>query len=188
MCDQFHLDFDQEINHKLRGVSRTESLEIILSHNDVTFSDEQKRLMTNIKNEFYKEFLSTLSKDDLDSDVKDTLIQLKNIGYKLAIGSSSKNAKFILKNIGLLDFFEVISDGTNITHSKPHPEVFLTAAKWLEIEPKDCMVIEDAIAGLKAAKDGNMIAVGIGEAKDSDLADYRIETFSDLLETVKLAF
>lgn len=182
MCDQFHLSFNEEINHKLRGVSRLDSLEIILDHNEITFSDEQKTLMTDIKNGFYKEFLATLSEKDLDISIKDTLNQLKELGYKLSIGSSSRNAKFILKSIGLLDFFEVISDGTNIEESKPDPEVFLKAAKWMDLKPSECAVIEDAVAGLEAAKAGGMIAVGIGDAKDSELADYQIDNVKDLLE------
>jgi beta-phosphoglucomutase len=182
MCDQFHLSFNEQINHKLRGVSRLDSLEIILEHNDTTFSDEQKTLMTDIKNDYYKEFLSTLSKNDLDKNIKDTLYQLKKLGYKLSIGSSSRNAKLILKNIELLDFFEVISDGTNIKASKPDPEVFLKAAKWMGLNPNECAVVEDAVAGILAAKAGGMVAVGIGDAKSSSLADYKIDEAKDLLK------
>lgn len=185
MCEQFHLSFDDEINNELRGVSRTESLEIILKYNHVTYSNEQKLMMTDIKNEFYNVFLSDLSKDDLDQDIKDTLDKLKEMGYVLAIGSSSKNAKTILKQIEMLDYFDVISDGTNIKHSKPDPEVFLKAAKWMKIEPKNCAVVEDATAGLRAAKAGHMIAIGIGEAKDSEYADYKLENFKDILDIVK---
>ena len=185
MCDQFRLSFNKELNHQLRGVSRSESLEIILEHNNVAFSTEQKHMMTNIKNDFYKEFLSSLSSDDLDKDVKKVLQELKASGYKLAIGSSSRNAKYILENIGLLDFFDAISDGTNIEKSKPNPEVFIKAAQWLGLKNESCVVIEDAVSGLEAAKACGMIAIGIGEAKESDLADYKLNEFTDLLEIVK---
>lgn len=185
MCDQFRLSFDQELNHQLRGVSRKESLEIILDFNDAKYSEEQKKLMTDIKNDFYKEFLSSLSTNDLDEDINKVLHELKSLGYKLAIGSSSKNAKHILKNIGLLDFFDAISDGTNITKSKPNPEVFIKAANWLNLKNDECVVIEDAVAGLEAAKACHMIAIGIGDAKDSDLADYKLNEFKDLINIIK---
>lgn len=181
MCDMHQLDFDETLNHRLRGVSRMESLNIILEHNHQNFSDEIKEKMTHEKNEMYKSFLSELKPSDLDDAVKHTLITLKNRGYKMAIGSSSRNAKYILENIGLLGFFDAISDGTNIEKSKPDPEVFLKAASWLKLEPKECAVVEDAVAGLIAAKTGGMVSIGIGDAKDSSNADYSIETFKDLL-------
>ncbi len=183
MCERYDLDFNETINHKLRGVSRKQSLDIILDHNDKLISDGQKKEMTDIKNDIYQSYLSKLSIDDLDDDVKDTLDQLKKSGYKLAIGSSSKNAKYILRQIGLIDFFQIISDGTNISKSKPHPEVFLNASIGLNLEPKDCIVIEDAVSGIKAAKAAQMIAVAIGDAKQSELADYKI---NNVLEIIKI--
>lgn len=184
MCDQFRLSFDKELNQQLRGVSRTKSLEIILKHNQKDFSEDQKKLMTDIKNNFYKEFLSNLSSDDLDEDVKKTISALKNKGHKLAIGSSSRNAKFILKKIGLLDVFDTISDGTNIEKSKPNPEVFIKAAQGLGLKNEACIVIEDAVAGLEAAKTCGMIAIGYNDAKDSELSDYKLDKFSDLVDLI----
>lgn len=181
MCETYGLKFDETLNHRLRGVSRMESLEIILEHNQQVFPNAEKSKMTNLKNEIYKTSLQQLKPSDVAKEVLDTLLELKKRGYKLAIGSSSKNAKFILKQIGLDNLFDVISDGTNIEKSKPDPEVFLKAAKWLHLEPKDCAVIEDAIAGLMAAKSGNMVSIGIGDAKDSEFADFSLHTFKDLL-------
>ena len=185
MASQYHLSFDEMLNHKLRGISRMESLNTIIEYNKASFSYEQKEKMADIKNTYYQFFLDELTENDLDKEIKDTLDELKSMGYKLAIGSSSRNAKRILKNIGLIDFFDAISDGTNIEKSKPNPEVFLKAAEKLSLEPKTCCVIEDAEAGLEAAKLAGMIAIGYGSAKGSELADIELNRFSDLIDIVK---
>lgn len=185
VCDMYQLEFDTLLNNQLRGVSRMESLDIILSYNKKVFSSELKDHIANLKNEFYKTYLSELTQNDLDIDTKKTLQVLKDRGYKLAIGSSSRNAKFILINIGLLDFFDVISDGTNISKSKPDPEVFIKAATWLNLQYDECAVVEDAVAGLEAAKSGGMIAIGMGDAAYHKLADYSLNFFSDLLSIFK---
>lgn len=185
MASQYHLSFDEMLNHKLRGISRMDSLNTIIEYNNASFSYEQKEKMADIKNTYYQSFLDELTENDLDKEIKDTLVELKSMGYKLAIGSSSRNAKRILKNIGLIDFFDAISDGTNIEKSKPDPEVFLKAAEKLSLEPRTCCVIEDAEAGLEAAKHAGMIAIGYGSAKGSELADIELNTFSDLIEIVK---
>jgi beta-phosphoglucomutase len=185
MASQFHLSFDEMLNHKLRGVSRMDSLNTIIDYNKASFSYEQKEMMADIKNTYYQSFLDELTEEDLDKEIKDTLDELKARGFKLAIGSSSKNAKRILKNIGLIDFFDGISDGTNIKNSKPDPEVFLKASERLGLEPESCCVIEDAEAGIEAAKNAGMIAIGYGSAKDSELTDIKLETFSDLINIVK---
>ena len=104
----------------------------------------------------------------------------KAAGIKIAIGSSSKNTKFILKRVGLDDVFDAVSDGTNITKSKPDPEVFLKAAEYIALAPEDCLVVEDAVAGIEAAKRGGMKAAGIGDAAFCEKTDYPITTFADL--------
>ena len=118
---------------------------------------------------------------DVTEDVRRTLAELHNRGYKLALGSSSKNAKFILEKVQLLDAFDAISDGTNITKSKPDPEVFLRAAEFLGEKPEDCYVVEDAYAGIDAAKSAGMQAVGIGIAAGYAAADVKIQSFGELL-------
>jgi beta-phosphoglucomutase len=185
MACQFHLSFDEMLNHKLRGVSRMDSLNTIIDYNKASFSYEQKEMMADIKNTYYQSFLDELTEDDLDKEIKDTLDELKAKGFKLAIGSSSRNAKRILKNIGLMDFFDAISDGTNIEKSKPDPEVFLKAAERLGLNPESCCVIEDADSGIQAAKNAGMLAIGYGSAKDSEQTDVKLETFSDLLDIIK---
>ena len=119
---------------------------------------------------------------DVAEDVRNTLDELKARGHKLAIGSSSKNTKFILAQVGLEGFFDAISDGTNITRSKPDPEVFLKAAEFLGEKPENCIVVEDAFAGIDAAKAAGMTGVGIGDASGYEKADVRIQNFTQLLD------
>ena len=119
MADKYRIYFDETINNRLRGVGRMESLEIILERADRNYSRSQKEEMAEEKNEIYKKLLNKMTPADLSDEVRDTLQELRKRGYLLAIGSSSKNTKFILERIGLKDFFDAISDGTNITRSKP---------------------------------------------------------------------
>ena len=118
---------------------------------------------------------------DVTEDVRRTLAELHNRGYKLALGSSSKNAKFILEKVQLLDAFDAISDGTNITKSKPDPEVFLKAAEMLGEKPENCLVVEDALAGIDAAYAGDFQSAGIGDAAGHSQVTYPIQAFKDLL-------
>lgn len=185
MADEIGVYFDERINERLRGVSRMASLDIILeNYHGKTLGQKEKEKLAEKKNEIYKKLLETMRPEDVAKEVRDTLQILREKGYLLAIGSSSKNAKFILKKVELLDVFDAISDGTNITRSKPDPEVFVKAAEFLEVEPKDCMVVEDAYAGIDAAKDGGMYAAGIGGAATYEKTDISLETFADLLKYV----
>lgn len=182
MADKAGIYFDETINNRLRGVSRAESLEIILERYEGTMSEEEKLAMMEEKNNTYRELLALMTPSDVAAEVRETLKKLQEAGFRLAIGSSSKNAKFILERVGLTDAFDAISDGTNITHSKPDPEVFVKAAEFLGIEPGECVVVEDAYAGIDAAKAADMEAVGIGDAAGYEKADYKIQDFSELLE------
>ncbi len=186
MADGMGIYFDEQINNRLRGVSRMESLEIILErYEGEPLSDEKKAQLAEEKNEIYRKLLETMTPADVTDEVRDTLKELRNRGYKLSIGSSSKNAKFILSKVELTDYFDAISDGTNITRSKPDPEVFIKAAEFLGEKAEDCLVVEDAFAGVDAAKAGNMQAAGIGDAFTYEKTDYPIHTFSDLLEIAR---
>lgn len=184
VADELGIYFDEEINNRLRGVSRMESFEIILEKYDGSMSDEEKVLYTAKKNEIYKELLKNMTVDDLAAEVKETLEELRKMGLKLAIGSSSKNAVFILTQLGLGTFFDAISDGNNIEKSKPDPEVFLKAAQMAAEQPQNCLVVEDAKAGLMAAVAGNMDCAGIADASGCELATYSLTQFSDLLKIV----
>lgn len=185
MADELGVYFDETINHRLRGVSRMDSLEIILErYEGPDLSLREKEKLAEKKNEVYRTLLESMTPNDVTKEVRDTLTKLREKGYKLAIGSSSKNAKFILEKVELKDAFDAISDGNNITKSKPDPEVFLKAAEYLGLPPKACMVVEDAEAGIEAAKKGGMYAAGIGEAAKSINADESLKTFSELVYIV----
>ncbi len=161
LADREGIFFDREINERLRGVSRMESLSIILERAEKEYTEDQKVEMATFKNDFYRESLRELTPDHVFAGVQEFLEFLTGNGIKIAIGSSSRNAKFILKQIGMFDTFEAISDGTNITNSKPDPEVFLMAADMLGVAPEKCLVVEDAEAGIDAAKAGNMDSLGV---------------------------
>ena len=182
LADRLGIYFDETINNRLRGVSRMACLEIILERSDKTYSQSEKERFCEEKNTEFRKLLSAMSTADLSDEVRETLLELRKRGYKLAIGSSSKNTKFILGRIGRGDFFDAVSDGTDITRSKPDPEVFLIAAQRLGLEPKDCLVVEDALAGIQAAKAGGMDAAALhGDAENCGLEDHDLGTFSDLL-------
>lgn len=182
IADEMGIYFDETINNRLRGVSRMESLEIILEnyHGD-PLSDEEKTALAEKKNDFYRKLLREMSPDSLDPEVKTTLQLLRERGFKLAVGSSSKNARTILAHVQLTEAFDAISDGTNITHSKPDPEVFQKAAQFLGLDAENCAVIEDAFAGIDAACTAGMVSVGIGDASGYGKSTYHIQKFSELL-------
>lgn len=182
IADELGIYFDEEINNRLRGVSRMESFEIILERYEGTMSLEDKVVYTTRKNEAYKELLKNMSPADLSPEVKETLDGLRAKGLKLAIGSSSKNAGFILERLGLDGYFDAVSDGNNITRSKPDPEVFVKAAQLVGEASGDCLVVEDAKAGLEAAIGGGMDCAAMGDAVASGLATYDLTEFSGLLK------
>ena len=185
VADKLGIYFDEVINNRLRGVSRMESFEIILERYDGTMSEEDKVKYTTEKNDIYKELLKNMSPADLSSEVKETLDALRAKGLKLAIGSSSKNTPTILKQLGLGDYFDAVSDGNNITKSKPDPEVFVKASQFVDVPADQCLVVEDAKAGLEAAIAGGMDCAAIGDAVKSGLGTYNLTTFSDLLKVVE---
>ena len=184
MADGLGVYFDRKINNRLRGVSRMASLEIVLENYRGTLSSAEKEALADQKNELYKKLLAQMSPADLSGEVRDTLEELRRRGYLLAIGSSSKNAPFILRQIGLEGFFDAVSDGNNITRSKPDPEVFLKAAAFLGLSPSVCAVVEDAVAGIDAANAGGFLSIGIGDAAGYSRTDRPIRALSELLQMV----
>lgn len=181
MAEKEGLTFDKSINNQLRGISRMASLDIILKTASKQYTKKEKKALTDYKNDVYKTLLKQLSKKDILDDIMNIIDTLKTNQILIGIGSSSKNAMTILKNIGLADRFDAVCDGTHITKSKPHPEVFLKAAKYLNVAPKFCAVVEDAISGIEAAKRAGMITFATGFASSSSIKDYDI---SDLLNIV----
>ncbi len=185
MADEMGIYFDREINNRLRGVSRMESLDIILErYSGPALSAEEKDALAAKKNEIYRGLLSQMTTADLPVEVKETLDGLRAKGLKLAIGSSSKNAPMILNRIGLGDYFDAISDGNNITRSKPDPEVFLKAAEFLSLTPADCLVVEDAVAGAEAGHSGGFTVACVGDASEAKAGDHNMASIRELLDLV----
>lgn len=184
VADRLEIAFDERVNNRLRGVSRMESLNIILETAGRAYSEEEKQRLAEEKNRIYREYLRQMGPEDLTPGALDTLKELRRRGLSLAVGSSSRNAPFILDQIGLATYFDAVADGNQIRRSKPDPEVFLLAAEKLNIAPNQCMVVEDAAAGIQAAKQGGFFAVGIGEASADPRADASILTLPELLRFV----
>lgn len=170
MADEEGIYFDEIINNRLRGVSRMESLDIILERADKTYSDDEKTAMAERKNEYYKSYIKKLTPNDILPGVMDNLNELINHNIKIAIGSSSKNTPIILERIGLSEYFDAVSDGNNITNSKPDPEVFIKAAEMLGVAPKNCMIVEDADSGILAGKRAGMKTLAVNGAKGADIS------------------
>ena len=185
LADEIGAKFDESNGDRIRGVSRMESLEIVLEgYNGPAFSQEEKVAMATKKNDLYRSYLMTMTTADLSDEVRDTLNALRAKGLKLAIGSSSKNTPLILDRIGLGTFFDAISDGNNISRSKPDPQVFLMAADMLKLDPKNCLVVEDAEAGIQAAISGGFDSAALGPAALCGKATYNMKSFKDLLDLV----
>lgn len=178
----------EEQNEQLKGVSRVESLNRILAWANYSATEEQISAWLIEKNENYLELISTMNPSEILPGVVDFLGQLKKAGYKIALGSASKNAEIILAKTGLTEWFDLIVDGNMVTKSKPDPEVFLKGAMGLGVEPAACIVFEDAQAGIEAAKAGNMRAIGIGEAEMLGQADKVIPTFVGVQASELLQF
>lgn len=180
-ADKIGVYFDREINNRLRGVSRMDCVDIILEKSDKRYTAEEKLAFATEKNAAYVASLSDLTSADADPDVVATLKELRARGIKTAIGSSSRNARLILSRLGLTELFDAISDGNNISRSKPDPEVFLKAASFLGLEPTDCLVVEDAFSGIDAGVAGGFDTAAIGDAAKYDKPLYKLTKLSDLL-------
>lgn len=173
--------FTREDNNRQRGVSRMESLEILLEKSDQSFTEEEKQRLAEEKNQLYRELLKNLNTVDLPEEVKLTLHTLKKMGIRLAVGSSSKNTGMILDRLGLGTFFDAVIDGNCIRESKPAPEVFLKAAEAIGLSPSECLVVEDAVSGIEAGCAGGFDTVGIGEAMTCPRTTYPISEFTQIL-------
>lgn len=180
LADRLGIPFDEEINRRLLGISRMDSLEIILKQGPRQYTMAEKEALAAEKNETYRAFLQGMTPADVAPEVRHALLTLHAAGWKLAVGSSSRNAALILKKTALTELFDAIVDGNAITRAKPDPEVFLRAAAALGLPPESCLVIEDAEAGLRAAIAGGMMPIAIGAAAESPLAKRRIRSLAEL--------
>ena len=168
-------DIDEEFNETLKGISRMDSLNEILKKGNLEISLEEKLKYAEIKNSWYLELVNQMTEKDILPGVKEFLKGSRNAGIKIALGSASKNATLILGKIGIFSFFDAIIDGNHVSKSKPDPEVFLKGAEALKVNAKNCIVFEDAFAGVQAAKAAHMKAVGIGDNQVLTNADFVIK-------------
>ena len=181
LSDEEGIYFDREINQRLRGVSRMESLEIVLERAQKEYSNEEKIEMATRKNNYYVEKIKSLTKSAILDGALEFIDMAKSSGLKVAIGSSSKNTMAILKQVECDGIFDAIADGNDIKNSKPAPDVFLVAAEKLGLYPKDCMVVEDAYAGVDAAISAGMDVLAVGYASTYERATYSSKSLGELI-------
>ena len=165
LADQLGIRFTEEDNERLKGVSRMASLEIILEIGNRKPDDNRKLEYATLKNNWYVEFISKMTPDEILPGSIDFIKELRNANIRIAVGSASKNTPMILERVGILELFDAVADGNNIGKAKPDPEVFLKAAEMVGTDPVNCVVFEDAVAGVQAALNAGMMCIGIGSAK-----------------------
>lgn len=182
LADRLGLPFNEEINRQLRGVSRMESLEILLRGSERKFTFQEKAALAEEKNRRYRQLLMGLTQADVSPPVRQTLRELRARGYRQAVASSSRNTPLILQRVGLDTWFDAVIDGNQITRSKPDPEVFLRAAQALGFPPARCLVVEDADAGIEAALRGGFPCAGIGPAARNPNVTRPLSSLSQLLQ------
>lgn len=180
LADELGFVFTEQDNERLKGVSRVRSLEILLEVGNMDFDEDIKLKLMEKKNNWYVEYISKMDESELLPGVKQFILDLKEKGIKTAIGSASKNTPMILKNVGIYDLFDAIVDGNSVSKAKPDPEVFLKGAELLQVSPKDCLVFEDAFAGLEAAKNAGMKCIGVGKKQILYIADSVISGFDNI--------
>jgi beta-phosphoglucomutase len=185
LAESLGFDFTEEQNELLKGVSRVRSLEILLDIGQVKLSQEEKDKYLHEKNEQYLKYIAKMDTSEILPGIAELLQYLKDENIPFALGSASKNARLILENLKLLESFDAIVDGNDVSTAKPDPEVFLIAAERLGKDPEDCVVIEDAAAGIKAANAAGMVSVAIGDPKVLKGANHNLKSTEEL--TVDLA-
>jgi len=180
LADELGIGFTEEQNEQFKGVSRKRCLEILLEMGGLAVSEEQFNAWLEEKNKDYLEYIEKMDASEILPDVPKVLSYLKQHNVPMALGSASKNAVPILNKVGLISYFNTIVDGTHVTKAKPDPEVFLIAAKDLGLKPKDCIVFEDALAGIEAANTAGMISIGIGDKNTLTQARYNFNDFTEI--------
>jgi len=180
LADHLGFEFTHDHNELFKGVSRKKCLEILLDIGDIKSSPKQFDSWMTEKNLDYLEYIEKMDNSEILPDVPRVLDYLKSRNLPIALGSASKNARPILEKVKLIQYFDAIVDGNNVTKAKPDPQVFLYAAKELSVEPSGCIVFEDAIAGVQAANNAEMISIGIGDAEVLSEADYNFKNFKEI--------
>jgi beta-phosphoglucomutase len=182
LANSLGFDFDKKFNETLKGVSRIDSLKSILKLGGVEKTAAEIQELAVIKNDWYIELLKDLKQDDALPNVRNLLTDLKAKGYKIALGSASKNAVPVLTYLNMMHFFEVIIDGTKTTKGKPDPQVFLMGAEALGVKPEETVVFEDAVSGVQAALNGGFTAVGCGSPEVLGHAHYVVAGLHEITE------
>ncbi|MDW5287997.1 beta-phosphoglucomutase [Formosa sp. PL04] len=180
LANSLGFDFTETQNEQLKGVSRVESLKKILNWGNTTVTDEKFQELMTLKNTEYLEFINKMDDSEILPDVPRVLDYLKDNRQGVSLGSASKNARVILEKVHILSKFDAIVDGNDVSKAKPDPEVFLNAAKEINIKPEDCIVFEDSVAGVQAANTANMISIGIGSKDVLHEADYIFNDFTEI--------
>lgn len=172
LADQLKINFTREDNERLKGVSRVASLKIILELGHLTPDKKTREEYASLKNKWYIDYISKMTREEILPGSLEFINELKNYGIKVALGSASKNTPLILERVGMDRLFDAVADGNIVHKAKPDPEVFITAAKMINVDPVFCVVFEDAVAGIQAAHNAGMICVGIGSVEVLREADY----------------
>jgi len=180
LANELGFEFTEEQNEMFKGVSRKRCLDILLDIGGIEATQDQFDTWMIEKNEDYLEYIEKMDETEILPDVKKVLSFLKKNNIPMALGSASKNAKPILQKVGLLPYFEAIVDGNNVTKAKPDPEVFMLAAEQISVKSEDCIVFEDAVAGIEAANKAKMISIGIGDSSILSEAQYNFEDFTQI--------
>ena len=180
LANDLGFDLSEEENEKLKGISRMESLEIILEIGGVKLSDDEKLERAAVKNTRYLELCMQMTPDDTLPGVRRFLDELESASIKTGLGSASKNARPILEKVGILDYFDAIVDGNDVTNAKPDPEVFLMASQLVGKPAKGSIVFEDSVAGIQAANVAGMISIGIGDKTILHEAQYNFNDFTEI--------
>jgi beta-phosphoglucomutase len=180
LAEELNINFNEKDNERLKGVSRMKSLDIILEIGNITLKESEKLEFADKKNKWYREYILKMEENEILPGVKTFLNQLKQNNLKIAIGSASKNALTILQRLNLIDIFDSIIDGNKVSKAKPDPEVFIKAAQEIHVKPEECVVFEDSIAGIQAAKIGKMKTIGVGNHQTLKEADKIINGFKNI--------
>ncbi|WP_427136886.1 beta-phosphoglucomutase [Psychrobacillus psychrodurans] len=182
LAEGINISFDKQFNERLKGISRMESLELILQLDTslLKLDNEKKVKLANKKNEYYLELAESINKKDVLPGIEDLLKHIKKQNIKIALGSASENAKNVVKKLGLSSYFDYIVDASKVKKGKPNPETFIIAADYFGIPYKECIGIEDAAAGIEAINKANMFSVGVGSVENLSQANYLVEDTSKL--------
>ncbi|MGI2328103.1 beta-phosphoglucomutase [Planococcus sp. YIM B11945] len=180
LADELEIPFDEAFNETLKGISRMDSLNLILENGNKKseYSLSEKEELADRKNSHYQELLKELTPNDILPGIKELIADIKSDGLPIGLASVSKNAQTVLAALNLESAFDYVVDAATVKNSKPHPEIFLTACEKLGVLPERSIGIEDALAGVKAIKASNMFAVGVGEILQN--ADYRVDATDEL--------